>query len=178
MADLNLECATPGCGRPLTAIPSMCPECGTFWGSAGQLGQAHKPVRPPMAPVLVAPGDTACIGVGTNLVAIPDNTEIVLGRESEWDQIVGLFDGQAEEARFGVSRRHASLTVLGGKARIVDLGSTNGTWVGGRDISASPVVRMLPASFVLGLPDMGLVVQVRTILRGEPVSEWTGVRRV
>jgi len=156
----------------------MCTACGTFWGSDVQLEQAHRPTQPPVTSQVASRAPAACIDVGSSTVAIPDNTEIVLGRQSEWEQIAELFSDQLEEAALGVSRRHAAVTVLGNKARVVDLGSTNGTWVGGKDMSASPVVRTLPTSFVLGLPDIGLTVRVRHILRGEPVSEWTGVRRV
>lgn len=124
------------------------------------------------------PTATSCIDVGGTRLAIPDNTEIVLGRQSDWGQVAELFGDESLEGMLGVSRRHAAVTVLGDKARIVDLGSTNGTWVGGRDVSARPVVRTLPTSFVLGLPDIGTTVTVRHILRGEPVADWTGARRV
>jgi hypothetical protein len=157
----------------------MCAGCGTFWGGTAQLEQAHNPGQRPEPPPVTLPAATCCIDIGSSRsVALPDNTEIVLGRQSDWEQIAELISSQSEEATLGVSRRHAALTVLGDKARIIDLGSTNGTWVAGKDVSASPVVRSLPTSFVLGLPYMGLVVTVRPILRGEPVSEWTGVRRV
>lgn len=178
MAELNLRCATPGCGQSLAAVPGMCAACGTFWGSATQLEQAHKPGPPDVSPAAAAPTPTSCIEVSGARLAIPDNTEIVLGRRSDWEQIAELFGDESQEGMLGVSRRHAAVTVLDDTARIVDLGSTNGTWVGGKDVSAGPVVRTLPTSFVLGLPDLGPAVTVRHILRGEPVAEWTGVRRV
>ena len=178
MADVNMACATPGCRQILPLIPSMCPGCGTFWGSTAQLEQARQPVVMPDASEDATLARTACIAVGDNSLAIPDKTEIVLGRESDWKQIAEIFGGQPEQSIKGVSRRHAAVTVLGDKARIVDLGSTNGTWVGGKDVSGTPVVRNLPASFVLGLPDIGVAVTIRPLLRGEPVSEWTGVRNV
>lgn len=178
MADVNMACATPGCGQVLTLIPSMCPGCGTFWGSSAQLEQAQRLVVIPVASQGVPPARMACIAVGGNILAIPANTEIVLGRESDWKQIVEIFEAQSEGSAKGVSRKHAAVTVVGDKARIVDLGSTNGTWVGGRDVSGNPVVRSLPTTFMLGLPDVGLAVTIRPLLRAEPVSEWTGVRSV
>lgn len=178
MAELNLRCATPGCGQSLAVVPGMCAVCGTFWGSATQLEQAHKPAPPDVSPSAGVPTPTSCIDVGGTRLAIPDNTEVVLGRQSDWEQIAELFGDESEEGMLGVSRRHAAVTVLADKARIVDLGSTNGTWVGGRDVSGGPVVRTLPTSFVLGLPDLGPTVTVRHILRGEPVAEWTGARCV
>lgn len=178
MAELTLVCATPGCGQDLPAVPGMCASCGTFWGSAAQLENAHKPAPTHVSAPAAMPTPTSCIDVGGTCLAIPDNTEIVLGRQSDWEQVAELFGDESEEGMLGVSRRHAIVTVLDDKARVVDLGSTNGTWVGGKDVSAGPVVRTLPTSFVLGLPDLGPAVTVRHILRGEPVAEWTGVRRV
>ncbi len=173
-----MACATPGCGQVLTLIPSMCPGCGTFWGSTTQLEQDKRAVVIPVVSHGVPPARRACIAVGGNSLSIPDNTAIVLGRESDWKQIVEIFESQTGEAAKGVSRRHAAVTVVGDQARIVDLGSTNGTWVGGKDVSGNPVVRSLPATFMLGLPDVGLAVTIRPLLRAEPVSEWTGVRNV
>lgn len=173
-----MACATPGCGQALDVVPGMCAACGTFWGSAAQLEQAHKPTQPPVSSHPAVPTPTSCIDVGGKCVAFPDNTEIVLGRQSDWGQIAELFGDESDEGMLGVSRRHAAVTVSGDNARIVDLGSMNGTWVGGRDVSAGPVVRNLPTSFVLGVPDLGPTVTVRHILRGEPVAEWTGARRV
>lgn len=178
MADVNNACATSGCRQILPLIPGMCPGCGTFWGSSAQLEQARQPVVMPYASEGVTRARTACIAVGDISLEIPDITEIVLGRESDWKQIAEIFGGQSDESIRGLSRRHAAVTVVGDKARIVDLGSTNGTWVGGKDVSGDPVVRSLPASFVLGLPDIGVAVTIRPLLRGEPVTEWTGVRSV
>jgi hypothetical protein len=179
MAELAHACAIPGCARTLAAIPGLCVGCGTFWGSVAQLEQARRPSAPPGPARLPAPQRTSCIEIGAVRVAIPDNTVIVLGREPDWEQIKTLFDGQPDEAVNGVSRQHATITVVGDEARIVDLGSTNGTWVGGKDVTRSPAVKTLPVSLVLGLPDVGVTVTVRSILRGEPVSEWTGgLRRV
>ncbi|NLT56975.1 MAG: DUF3662 domain-containing protein [Actinomycetales bacterium] len=54
----------------------------------------------------------------------------VLGRSSEADII--LDDP-------GVSRRHAEIHVLDGRPRLVDLGSTNGTFVDGERVHAEPL---------------------------------------
>jgi pSer/pThr/pTyr-binding forkhead associated (FHA) protein len=50
----------------------------------------------------------------------------VLGRSGDVD--VPLDDA-------GVSRRHAEVHVSGGRARVVDLGSTNGTFVDGERVT-------------------------------------------
>ncbi|GEJ59327.1 GGDEF domain-containing protein [Anaeromyxobacter diazotrophicus] len=57
--------------------------------------------------------------------AIPAGRELVLGRSADAD--VQLFDD-------GVSRRHASLTAREREARLADLGSANGTWIGGERV--------------------------------------------
>ena len=59
---------------------------------------------------------------------IPIGREVVIGRRADAD--VQLFDD-------GVSRRHASLTAGESGARLVDLGSANGTWLGGERVQES-----------------------------------------
>ena len=56
---------------------------------------------------------------------LPPGQEVVLGRGGEAD--LHLLDD-------GVSRRHASLTAGEREARLVDLGSANGTWQGGERV--------------------------------------------
>jgi pSer/pThr/pTyr-binding forkhead associated (FHA) protein len=106
-----------------------------------------------------------------------------LGRESPWAQVAALFrdlreaSGAIGEAARGVSRRHAAVTVLGAKVRIVDLGSRNGTWIAGREIVGVPAVRDMPVSFGLGVPGLGLDVEIRPAAPGEEATRWTGERR-
>jgi hypothetical protein len=57
-----------------------------------------------------------------------DRAVIVLGRSGDVD--IPLDDA-------GVSRRHAEIHVVDGRARVVDLGSTNGTFVDGERISTA-----------------------------------------
>lgn len=56
---------------------------------------------------------------------LPSGQEVVIGRRGDCG--VQLFDD-------GVSRRHAAVTAGAGEARLVDLGSANGTWVGGERV--------------------------------------------
>ncbi len=60
------------------------------------------------------------------LFEVAPGREVVLGRRDDAD--LQLFDD-------GVSRRHAALTLLDAGARLVDLGSANGTFVDGQRIS-------------------------------------------
>lgn len=66
-------------------------------------------------------------------IPLPERGELVLG---------GLWAGAGGEGRIGiadpaVSAHHARIEVREGRARIVDLGSRNGTWVGGARVEAA-----------------------------------------
>jgi diguanylate cyclase (GGDEF)-like protein len=61
------------------------------------------------------------------VIALAEPDGIVIGRDPEAHLRV------MEE---GVSRRHAQLRLDSGRVRLVDLGSTNGTWVGGIRVSS------------------------------------------
>ena len=61
------------------------------------------------------------------------NGEIVLGRNGEGEDFVALFD-EADADHLGVSRRHAMIRPTETKLYIVDLNSTNGTWLNGHSI--------------------------------------------
>ncbi len=126
---------------------------------------------------------TVCLAVAGRLVALPQGIEVILGRESPWGQVADLFaelrqaGGVIGEAASGVSRQHASVTLAEGQIRIVDLGSRNGTWIAGREIIGRSVVRAWPVSLGLGVPGMGLDVEIRPVQPGEEVCLWTGERR-
>ncbi len=63
------------------------------------------------------------------------NDEIVLGRGDDAANLVSFdaYDGD----ELGVSRRHAMLRPTESRLYIVDLGSTNGTWLNGRSIGVN-----------------------------------------
>jgi K+-sensing histidine kinase KdpD len=63
------------------------------------------------------------------------NDEIVLGRGEETPGFVSLDPYDADD--LGVSRRHAMLRPTESRLYIVDLGSTNGTWLNGRSIGVN-----------------------------------------
>jgi DNA-binding NtrC family response regulator len=66
------------------------------------------------------------VGSSTQLVPLPMDGEILIGRAPDVPVVI-------EEA--GVSRHHAALVIEGGRARIRDLGSQNGTHVDGKRVA-------------------------------------------
>jgi Protein of unknown function (DUF3662)/FHA domain len=91
-------------------------------------------VPPPAVPVPTDGPTTFPVPPGPPAVFVQGhryelNGEVaVIGRGAEADVVV-------DDA--GVSRRHAELHLKDGKARVVDLGSTNGTYVNGERISVA-----------------------------------------
>jgi signal transduction histidine kinase/pSer/pThr/pTyr-binding forkhead associated (FHA) protein len=69
-------------------------------------------------------------------IGLDVNGETVLGRGPDASDFVGLFDADDAE-QLGVSRRHAMLRPTESKLYIIDLGSTNGTWLNGRSIGVN-----------------------------------------
>lgn len=66
---------------------------------------------------------------------------IVLGR---YDRCVGC----GTEAHDNVSRVHSVLIAIDGSVFIADAGSTNGTWLGEREVKCAPVAQ--GSSFTIG----------------------------
>jgi hypothetical protein len=61
---------------------------------------------------------------------LPDEGEVLIGRASDLDMVL------VEDM---VSRKHAKLMVSAGKVQIMDLGSTNGTFVNGKKVTRAPI---------------------------------------
>ena len=69
-------------------------------------------------------------------IGLDVNGEVILGRGEDMLEVIPLFD--AEDAdHLGVSRQHAALRPTEDKLYIVDLNSTNGTWLNGRSIGVN-----------------------------------------
>jgi len=66
-------------------------------------------------------------------IGLDINDELILGRSGEGPDFVALFE-EAVADRLGVSRRHVLLRPTETKLYILDLNSTNGTWLNGRSI--------------------------------------------
>lgn len=71
-----------------------------------------------------------------SVIGLDINGEVMLGREQSTANSIVLFD-EADAEQLGVSRQHAVLRPTDGKLYILDLGSTNGTWLNGRSIGVN-----------------------------------------
>ncbi|MBI5671457.1 MAG: FHA domain-containing protein [Chloroflexi bacterium] len=69
-------------------------------------------------------------------VGLDINGEVILGRNMDGPEYVTLFSAEESE-KLGVSRRHALLRPTDTKLYIVDLNSTNGTWINGHSIGVN-----------------------------------------
>jgi hypothetical protein len=98
---------------------------------AAPAGATQPPWNAPSAPGAPEPGapssSTATLDVDGQLYQMR-NQVTVIGRATEADIV--LDDP-------GVSRRHAEVHLLDGRARVIDLGSTNGTYVDGERVHAA-----------------------------------------
>ena len=128
------EC--PACGAHVTPGMSFCEFCGaalvmptvsTPAAPVSTPAQAATPARPvtgtAASPVLIV------AETGQALPLTP-GTEVLVGREDPYSNVypdIDLTPYGAEEK--GVSRRHFKLTLAEGQYVILDLGSTNYTWV-------------------------------------------------
>ncbi|WP_242395238.1 GGDEF domain-containing protein [Anaeromyxobacter oryzisoli] len=88
-------------------------------------------VRPPGAPA-PAPGPFCLVFVAGEAAGlrVALEGEVVLGRDAACEVALEADD---------VSRRHARVVPDGAGHRVVDLGSTNGTWLNGREVESAPL---------------------------------------
>lgn len=117
------------CERRVPADADACSFCAT------PVGPRPSASAPDADVVLVAlPGGVSVrVGVGP----------LTLGRLSDDDRVAAALD------RDQISRRHASLRIREGAVWLSDLGSTNGTWLSGREVTNE--VRLPPGDHVVGL---------------------------
>jgi hypothetical protein len=115
--------------------PPATPEGAPVWPStweatsrAGMSDQVQEPVPPPPAAPLR--GKFVVQATHASLPFPPGRSEIIIGREDPVNGIfpeIDLTDHGGDEG--GVSRRHARVTLQGGRFAIEDLNSTNHTFV-------------------------------------------------
>mgnify|MGYP001627804523 CR=1 FL=1 len=103
----------PRCGREVAPEQSHCSFCDAWLGGIAMSPEVS-------GRVLLALPDGSVVAV--------DSGELPLGRLSPDERIARAVDFD------GVSRRHALLIVEPHRVRVRDLGSMNGTWVGGRRV--------------------------------------------
>lgn len=141
------EC--PACGAHVTPGTSFCEFCG----AALVVPAVSTPAIPVIAPTPVATtaGPVAVAAAAPVLIvaetgtALPltQGTEVLVGREDPYSNVypdVDLTPYGAEEK--GVSRRHFKLTLAEGQYVILDLGSTNYTWVNQQRLQPNVPVRL------------------------------------
>ena len=129
--------------------PIECPHCGadyptddkTFAGAAElrvQCSQCHSKfvIKAPAAPLVLPPGQTVALAVvsgpSRGQVFRLTKPQVVVGRSGA--DIV-LYDPE-------VSRKHCVIEVRGSTATLIDLGTTNGTFVDGKSIRRSPLTHL------------------------------------
>jgi hypothetical protein len=146
----------PVCKLGIDAYSIVCRHCGatqdlTPLGGVEQSSDMTARLPKPSAGLAVYP-------IGTNSpVAISEDKEFILGRETGEgsEKIVDLsrLDGFA----MGVSRRHAMIRADENGYKIIDLNSSNGTWLNGQ-ILIPTIVNELPNASNIQLGYLKLVV--------------------
>lgn len=111
---------------PTPARPQQQPAA---WAAAPAPAAAPPRAAAPRPPVNVPPGTVAVIDVEGRAYPV-SKAVTVIGRGVDADVVL-------DDA--GVSRRHAEIHLLDGKLRLVDLGSTNGTYLDGERVHAGPI---------------------------------------
>ncbi len=137
------------CQHPNMAGALFCSECGAALSSADPLstqqietGRMHdllkqKVVAPPKPPVITM-NDWATLHLldTGQMLALSDRTEFTLGRISEGQPIMPDIDLSPYQAYArGVSRLHAVLKRESSRVFLMDLGSSNGTYVNGKRLA-------------------------------------------
>ena len=133
----------PNCQHKEVSGAVFCSECGaqlispddvtTHKIQAAQIGKTPKrntaPFHPP-PPAALNTWVSLHIVESGQILPLADRTEFTLGRVSEGQPIMPDVDLTPYNAyASGVSRLHATLKKVGGRVVIIDLGSSNGTYV-------------------------------------------------
>jgi len=132
----------------------FCSNCGArLWASPGEtiptisftntsvLRDISKPLMTTVATQELAAGQIA-VQVGQAVIMLTGKTEYVMGREGGENEIPEVNLGPHGGREKGVSRRHAILRVDRRQLLLMDLGSSNGTWLNGAQLSVNEPVRL------------------------------------
>lgn len=115
----------PACGAEISPDDTFCSSCGFALKAAPAPAPGAVPATPP-----VLGGPRLVVSATGAEIPLPAKSEIVVGREDPVSGIypdVDLTPHGGEEG--GVSRRHARIVADGGNYYVVDLDSTNFTFV-------------------------------------------------
>ncbi len=141
------------CQHPNMAGALFCSECGKPLVSAGsprgheiETGKMHEvrmqkpeaPAKPPAAPPPLALNDWATLHLldTGQMLPLTERHEFTLGRISEGQPIMPDIDLSPYQAYArGVSRLHAVLKREANRVFLMDLGSSNGTYVNGKRLT-------------------------------------------
>jgi len=135
------ESECPVCGAKVTPGQAFCASCGaSLEGVATAEVAAPEAVVTDVTPVPAAPepvvaGPYLEIVESGAQIPLADQAELLIGREDEVSGVhpdIDMTPHRGEEG--GISRRHARLVHVGGAWSIVDLDSTNGTYVNGTEL--------------------------------------------
>jgi pSer/pThr/pTyr-binding forkhead associated (FHA) protein len=146
----------PACKLGIDVYAIVCRHCGaaqdlTPLGGSEQTNDLTTRLPKPGAGLAVYP-----VGINSPIV-ISEDKEFILGRETGEgsEKIVDLsrLDGFA----MGVSRRHAMIRAAENGYKIIDLNSSNGSWLNGQ-ILVPAIVNDLPSGSNVQLGQLKLVV--------------------
>jgi hypothetical protein len=150
----------PACRHQEYEGELFCSNCGArLWNAPGEplptiafdtsrLREASRPIStasPTPAPALsdLKPGQISLtvVGIGHTFL-LEGRPEYVMGREGAENEMPEVNLGPHGAREKGVSRKHATLRVDRRQLLLVDLGSSNGTWLNGQQIAAHEPVRL------------------------------------
>jgi len=146
----------PSCKLGIDANSVVCRHCGatldlTPPGASGNSTSLVAGLPRPLAGLAVYPTGT------TTPIAVTEDKEFILGRETggESEKMIDLtnLDGFA----MGVSRRHAMIRAAENGYKLIDLNSSNGTWLNGQ-ILVPTILYDMPSGSNVQLGHLKLVV--------------------
>ena len=134
---------------PMLARHSTCPRCGALVNTLGRYctkcgATLRSSDRPPARPTASSPmlretqaGSAHFVLESGNAIVFPPKTELTIGRADKLSQEFPDIDlAPHGGTALGVSRLHARLHQRGSAWVVEDVGSSNGTFLNGRRISA------------------------------------------